>query len=176
MRKFHVILAAALAACSPASTLTGGAMLNVQPTRRPAMVGDLDFDLMGSVRGEACVRKADASGVDREYWIGVLPFEGTPPRDPLTLGAIAAASTDATERVKGADTILVTRVLTEGKSPDEVCAYVYGRAVRLKKAIKHSHSSETAPVPEDEEKDDDDDDDDAGTKIDSSGLLPPPSH
>lgn len=40
------------------------------------------------------------------------------------MGAIAAASTDAIDKIPGADTILLMRLITEGKSPDEVCAYV----------------------------------------------------
>ena len=130
----------ALAACAEQRpVVNGGALLNVQPTSRPRFVGNYDFDLLGPVRGKACVKEATAFGRRNEYWIGALPFEGTPPRDSLTLGAIAAASTDAIDKISGADTILLTRVLTEGKSEREVCAYVYGRAVRLKKAGKDNH-------------------------------------
>lgn len=122
-----------VSACAPAATLSGGAMLNVQPTASPSIVGNYDFDLLDPVRGKACVRTT-VSGSPQEYWMGILPFQGKLPGDALTIGAIAAASTDAIDQIAGADTILLTRVITEGKSSDEVCAYVYGRAVRLKKA------------------------------------------
>jgi hypothetical protein len=53
-----------------------------------------------------------------------------------TLGVAAAVLTDA-------DTIVVTRVVTEG-SASKVCAVVYGRGVRLKKA----KAPPTKPDPE----------------------------
>lgn len=131
-------------------------MLNVQPGERPRFVGAYDFDLLDQVRGKACVKrsKPTASTVTT-YWVGQLPFAGTPPGDPLTLGAIAAASTDAIDMISGADTILVTRVITEGQSADQVCAYVYGRAVRLKKAARSAPDGEEhAPKAASDDSDD----------------------
>lgn len=146
-----------LAACHAQPIVNGGAMLNVQPAGRPQLVGAYDFDLLGSVRGKACLRRpALTTQTVLAYWVGTLPFEGTPPKDPLTLGAIAAASTDAIDKISGADTILVTRVLTESSTPDEVCAYVYGRAVRIKKV-----GAKEKPEPDtDLERQDRDDHDD----------------
>jgi hypothetical protein len=144
-------------ACAPLSTVSGGAMLNVQPTSQIPIVGSYDFDLLDSVRGQACVRSAAASGKPKEYWIGMLPFMGTPPKDSLTVGAIAAASTDAIDKIAGADTLVLTRVVTEGKSPDEVCAYVYGRAVRLKKGRLSKHGDGDDDDADAHDHDDDDD-------------------
>lgn len=137
-----LLVTLALGGCAPETVVKGGAMLSVQPAERPHFVGSYDFDLLGPVRGKACVKRSSTTASTHiEYWLGELPFEGKPPKDSLTLGAIAAASTDAIDMITGADTILVTRVITEGTSPDQVCAYVYGRAVRLKKA------GETTPAP-----------------------------
>lgn len=144
-----LVMVSAAACAAERPVVNGGALLNVQPASRPTIVGNYDFDLLGPVRGKACVKEATTFGRKTEYWIGALPFEGTPPRDSLTLGAIAAASTDAIDKISGADTILLTRVLTEGKSSKEVCAYVYGRAVRLKKAVMHDDPHDST----DEDKD-----------------------
>jgi hypothetical protein len=129
------LIVVTLAACHPEAVVIGGAMLDVQPGERPRFVGSYDFDLLAPVRGKGCLKRTSpTASTTIVYWMGTLPFGGAPPKDSLTLGAIAAASTDAIDKIAGADTILVTRVITEGQSPDEVCAYVYGRAVRLKKA------------------------------------------
>lgn len=153
----NAVFAVVLIGCAPvektreAPTVSGGAMLNVQPIASPGFIGNYDFDLLDPVRGKACVR-ANSSGPPREYWMAALPFQGKPPGDTVTVGAIAAASTDAIDQIAGADTILLTRVITEGKSSDEVCAYVYGRAVRLKKAqdkpaVKQDHNEDDLSDP-----------------------------
>ena len=152
-----LVMVAVAACAAERPVVNGGALLNVQPASGPTIIGNYDFDLLGPVRGKACVREATTFGRRTEYWIGALPFEGTPPKDSLTLGAIAAASTDAIDKISGADTILLTRVLTEGTSAKEVCAYVYGRAVRLKKAGEQGDEQQQDDTEEDKSENDDKD-------------------
>lgn len=48
--------------------------------------------------------------------------------------ATSAALIDALDNLSAVDSIVVTRVITEKKGDDEICASVYGRGVRLTKA------------------------------------------
>jgi hypothetical protein len=132
MRIRELCLIVAIAGCGKSSTIGGGAMLNMMPLAPPQFVGHYDFDLLEAVQGTACVQRSE--NPVRAYWIAEVPFAKSLPRDALTTGAITAASVDAIGKNPQADTILVTRVVTQGKTPDEVCAYVFGRAVKLKKA------------------------------------------
>jgi hypothetical protein len=135
------LLALALAGCSKKTVIGGSSMLNMMPATPPEFVGHYDFDLLDAVQGTACAQRSE--NPRRGYWIAELPFAKTLPRDSLTTGAIASATIDAIGKNPQADTILLTRVVTQGK-PDEVCAFVVGRAVRLKKAAP---GLQKAPAP-----------------------------
>jgi len=128
-----------LAACGT-TQVHGGAMLDVQPAAGPAFAGQYDFDLLEPVRGTACVSRTQQRERHVEVWLGRFALAPSP-ADRFARRAIAAASFDAIDRVEGADTLLVTRVLTDAGLHGETCAWVYGRAVRLKKA------GAPAPIP-----------------------------
>lgn len=100
------------------------------PPAPPMFQGKYDFDLLESVRGKACVKR---TAQRRIYWSGSFAFANAP-TDALTLNAISEASIAALDEIPEADTILVTRLVTEAKPGDEACAWVYGRAVRIRKA------------------------------------------
>jgi hypothetical protein len=91
--------------------------------------GAYDFELLDEVAGKACAEDGDRI----QYWIGLNDLEGLA-HDRVTKQAIAAAALDAIGRLADADTILITRVVADGKNGVRVCASVYGRAVRLTKA------------------------------------------
>jgi hypothetical protein len=145
MRVRELCLVLAIAGCGKTSTIGGGAMLNMMPASPPEFVGHYDFDLLEPVQGTSCVQRSE--NPVRAYWIAELPFAKSLPRDALTTGAITAASIDAVGKNPQADTILLTRVVTQGKSPDEVCAYVFGRAVKLKKAAPGLVPNPVVPKP-----------------------------
>jgi hypothetical protein len=135
-------------ACAPQRSL-GSAMLNLQPAP-PTFAGQYDFDLLDQVRGKACVNRAKLQTGQVSYWFGGFAFPN-PPSDSLTRAAIAAATADAIDRISRADSIVITRVVTEGQTAEEVCAYVYGRAIRLKKAtpVSSETPAETTPSHDD---------------------------
>lgn len=108
------------------------------------MVGGYDFDLLDDVAGKACA----VTGATTTYWVGIGDLGKVSP-DLLTRQAIAAAALDSIAHVTGADTLLITRVVTEGKGPNKVCATVVGRAVRLTKAAQRQ-SIVNVPVIQDE--------------------------
>jgi hypothetical protein len=154
-RTFPVLcfLIPALIACGEPRHI-GSTMLDVQP-RRPTFAGQFDFDLLGQVRGTACLKKS--SGFDDDkiiYWLASPAFKDIP-ND--SRGPIAAAALNAIDNLAGADTIVVTRVVTEPKGNDEVCAYVYGRGIRLTKAVS---PAKQVSGSSDEDSDDDTDRDD----------------
>ena len=66
--------------------------------------------------------------------------------DPLTQQAIAAAVMDAVARLDDTDAILMTRVVTESKGSDRICATVVGRGVRLTKAERPTGSTESGGI------------------------------
>ncbi|MEO8846134.1 MAG: hypothetical protein ABI591_24820 [Kofleriaceae bacterium] len=66
--------------------------------------------------------------------------------DPLTQQAIAAAVMDAVARLDDTDAILMTRVVTESKGSDRICATVVGRGIRLTKALGPSGSGEGSGI------------------------------
>jgi hypothetical protein len=144
MRVFCLVMLL-VAGCGKKTTVGGGAMLNMMPVAPPEFVGHYDFDLLEPVQGTACVQRSE--NPVRAYWIAELPFAKALPRDGLTTGAITAASIDAVGKNPQADTIVITRVVTQGKSPDEVCAFVFGRGVRLKKAAPGLAPTVVAPKP-----------------------------
>lgn len=111
-------------------------MVNVNPTNRPSLVGNYDFELLAQGTGAACVRR----GSNAVYWVGV-PQLAELAADALTRRAIAAAALDAISRLEDADTILLTSVVSEAKSDHEICARISGRGVRLTKA------AQTVPAP-----------------------------
>jgi hypothetical protein len=129
----------ALAGCYRTSDVRGSALLDMQPAP-PAFESKYDFDLLEQVRGKACVKRTTRR---MAYWAGSFAFKV--PTDALTQSAISAASMDALDEVPEADTILITRVITEGKSSDQACAWVFGRAVKIRKA------GESDEEPEDED-------------------------
>jgi hypothetical protein len=134
-----MLLMLSFVGCS-STQVSGSATLSMQPLP-PSFAGQYDFDLLDRVRGKACVKKGGSSFNTKSvaYWMAGIPFERLP-SDPLTLSAVAAASFDAIEKIAGADTMLFTRLISEGKE-DEVCAWVYGYAIRLKKADSRKAST-----------------------------------
>lgn len=111
--------------------VNGAAMLiDLSPSNRPAMVGALDFELLAAGVGKACVDR----GSSKQYWIGMTELAKLT-GDSLTRQAIAAATTDALGRLDDIDAILLTRVVTESKGPDRICATIVGRGVHLTKAV-----------------------------------------
>jgi hypothetical protein len=83
--------------------------------------------------GKACAEDSDRT----QYWVGMNDLEALA-HDRVTKQAIAAAALDAIGPLTDADTILITRVVADGKNGVRVCASVYGRAVRLTKAAAGS--------------------------------------
>lgn len=126
--------------CNRAPQHVGNGILDVQPGR-PVFAGQLDFDLLESGRGTACAKLqsgyavASGRGDVILYWSD-LPIAGAAPTQ--VRGLVASAALDALEKMPSADTMIVTRVVTEAKSSDETRAYVYGRGLRLKKAPSNS--------------------------------------
>ncbi len=118
-------------------------LVSMQPGNQPAMVGALDFELLDSGVGKACVNRLTPT----TYWVGMTDLAKLS-ADELTRQAIAAAATDAISRLdlsglptaadgglpSTVDTILLTHVVTEGKGPDRVCATITGRGIHLVKA------------------------------------------
>ena len=117
--------------------------LNLQPTNHPEIVGSYDFELLGQGFGRGCVDR----GGDTVYWSGMTDLAQLS-SDALTRQAIAAAMHDAVTRLDRADTILVTRVVTDSKGPDRICANLVGRGVRLMKTV----SKNQPPVLEEDAK------------------------
>lgn len=117
----------------PEPERTGSALiLDLNPTGRPDIAGRFGFELIEGVGvGKACVDRASTT----EYWLGWSDLTKLKV-DWLTRQAIAAAAFDALSRLEDADTIVVTRVLVEGKGSPRVCASVYGRALKLTKAAE----------------------------------------
>jgi len=136
LRSALMVVFASAVACVPeapptpaAPSVSGaGLLVNVAPTNRPTLVGNFDFELLGAGSGKACVDRNSAT----HYWLRMEDL--TLPADALTKQAVAAAMADAISRLDDVDTILLTRVVTEGKGPDRVCATITGRGVRLIKA------------------------------------------
>jgi hypothetical protein len=147
--------------CARAPQHVGNGILNVQPDR-PVFAGQLDFELLPSARGTACSKVhsgyavASGRGDVMLYWSD-LPIAGSAPTQ--VRGLVAAASLDALEKMPNADTMIVTRVMTEAKGPDETCAYVYGRGIRLKKAGTSNGDGTTPSSDRSTDEPDDDDDD-----------------
>ena len=143
-------------ACTGAPQHVGSTMLNFQPPP-PSYLGQLDFDLMESSRGSACANltgdhfTASNSNDVVIYWTE-LPLASTAPSQ--VRGLIAAAALDAIEKSPHADTMIITRVVTEAKGHDETCAYVYGRGVRLKKAALPEDDAAGKPGATHDETDD----------------------
>lgn len=104
-------------------------LLKVPVTGGLRLEGAYDFELLDEIGGKACAEEGDRM----QYWIGLNDLDGLA-HDPLTKQAIAAAALDAIGRLDDADTILITRVVADGKNGVRVCASVIGRAVRLTKA------------------------------------------
>ena len=140
------------AACSPppppqepAPPIRSGSslLINMSPSGPLHFDGAYDFDLLDEVSGKACAEESDR----QRYWIGMNELDGLA-RDPVTRQAIAAAALDAIGRLDGADTILLTRVVADGKNGVRVCATVFGRGVRITKAGHPSAAQpESSPEP-----------------------------
>lgn len=132
---------------APRPHVSGGSLLlNMQPVNRPNLVGSYDFELLEEGAGKRCIKRSDVT----VYWTGILDVDALAP-DVLSRQAIAAAAHDAIQRLDGADSILLTRVVTVSEGPDERCATVIGRGIRLVKARP------PAPAPTPAADDDDDD-------------------
>jgi hypothetical protein len=90
------------------------------------MAGTYDFELLGNVVGNGCAE----AGSDLSLSAAVL---GVHLGSGLVGQAEAAAVFDALSKLQGADTVVITRTLTDGDTSSRVCATIYGRAVRLTK-------------------------------------------
>ena len=136
LRSALMFVFASVVACVPEappapaepSVSGAGLLINVAPSNRPGLVGNFDFELLGAGSGKACVDRNSAT----RYWLRMEDV--TLPTDGLTKQAVAAAMADAISRLDDVDTILLTRVVTESKGSDRVCATITGRGVRLIKA------------------------------------------
>jgi len=121
-----------------------GLLVNMQPPP-PLFAGAYDFDLLDQVQGKGCANRASLGqpgGV--QFWVsGALAKVSS---DPLTALAINAAAFDAIKTEIDADSIVVTRVISEGHGPDRICAVVYGRAIRLTKAVEHVQVRQDPPA------------------------------
>ena len=113
-------------------------VLDLTPNTIPPLEGAFGFDLLGKVSATACATRSS----DVSFWVASEALAKLGP-DSLTHQAIAAAMLDAVASLDSADTMIVTRAVTEGKGADKVCATVHGRAIRLTKA-------HAAPAPSDE--------------------------
>jgi len=145
-----------LAACAPAApevreprppSQSGGSLvLSMNPQNVPLMVGAYDFELLGEVSGSEC---ADAHG-SQAYWVGLNDLEKMT-SDQATRQAIAAAALDAIAGLEEADTMVITRVVANGKGANRVCATVFGRGIKLVKAAAAATTSlqppSSAPTP-----------------------------
>ena len=106
-------------------------LIDLTPTNRPKLVGNLDFELLPKGSGFACVTR----GSGKEYWVGMAEIASIS-SDWLTSQAIAAAVTDAVSRLEDVDSILLTSIVTEAKGAGRVCATISGRGVRLMKSTE----------------------------------------
>jgi len=105
-------------------------VLNLNPQNTPPVVGAYDFELLEEVSGSEC---ASARG-PQAYWVGLNDLDMMT-SDRATRQAIAAAAHVAISGLDGADTMVITRVVAKGKDGDTVCATVFGRGVKLVKAV-----------------------------------------
>ena len=128
-----IVIMLAMIGCMPRPELSGSALpLNMQPSP-PRFVGAYDFDLLEAVQGRACATRPGPGEQASIYWFAGAGLEKLSP-DTLTEHSIGAAAFEALKNSPDADSIVVTRVVAEGHSPDKVCTIVYGRAIRLRKA------------------------------------------
>ena len=132
-----VLSVLAAAGCSTYREVSGSSLVLDMNPRAPHFEGSYDFDLLASVAGKSCVSRSNTSST---YWVGMVNLKAMA-KDDLTREAIAAAAYDAISRLSDADSIVVTRVVTEGKGIQRVCATVYGRGVRLKKGRRITPSA-----------------------------------
>lgn len=130
--------------CMSPSVSGSGLLLNVQPTP-PSFSSSYDFDLLEPVVGRGCAQR----GADQNtYWTAIPGFDAKA-YDAVTNRAIGAAAYNAVSAVRGADTLLLMRVVAEGEG-DRVCARVYGRGVRVRKTGVRSNGDESgAPASSD---------------------------
>jgi hypothetical protein len=127
--------------CASKPEINGGALVvNMQPPA-PQLVGAYDFDLLDAVQGRSCVTRSSDGTEPSIYWFRGAGLDKLAP-DPLTAHAIGAAAFDAMKRAPTADSLVITRVVAEGHGPDKVCAFVFGRGVRLTKAGSRRESNE----------------------------------
>jgi hypothetical protein len=146
MRRWPVLIGVAMGvlgftACASKPEISGGALLlNMQPPP-PRMAGAYDFELLDAVRGQSCVTRSADGRESSVYWFFGVPLTRLAP-DALTSRAIGAAAFDAMKRTPAADSIVITRVISDGHGPDKVCATVFGRGVRLTKAAATAPASE----------------------------------
>ena len=142
---FFLAAAAALSGCSTYKEVSGSSLLLDVTPRPPSFAGAYDFDLLEQVGGKACITRGNNSST---YWLGMTELAKLS-SDSLTREAIAAAAFDAISRLDEADTLVLTRVVAEGNGVHRVCATVYGRGVRLKKAaplLPTAERNTTKPV------------------------------
>lgn len=122
----------------PRPESTGSSLvIDLSPKGRPSLVGNFGFELLDEVSGKTCVTSAMRSEV--RYWVGMPALDKLAP-DLLTQQAIASAVHDAIARLEDADSLVVTRFVTESQGPDKICATVFGRGVRLTKEPASDHA------------------------------------
>jgi hypothetical protein len=162
MRCLWVVLFALGSCAPPAREISGSSLfVDLAPHGSPSVIGAYDFELLGSGAGKACATRGDRV----TYWVGLADLDRMSD-DELTRQAIAAAALDAISRLDDVDSIVITRLTTEAKSEDVVCATLVGRGVRLLKAKSH-HVEEPPPPPPPSHDDD-------GSAAQGSDLLMSP--
>ena len=160
MRCFWAVLFSICSCAVPPREVSGSSLfVDLAPHGSPPIVGAYDFELLGSGAGKACATRGDHV----TYWVGLADLERMSD-DELTRQAIAAAALDAISRLDDVDTIVITRVTTEAKSEDVVCATLVGRGVRLLKA--KPHVTKPPPPPRDDTKPEGSDAQPEGSDID----------
>jgi hypothetical protein len=134
VRRVGIVVTLGMFACVSRPELSGSALLlNMQPPP-PRFAGSYDFDLLDTVQGRACAtRSTSTSEASIYYWFVGADLEKLSP-GALTSQSIGAAAFEALKNSPDADSIVVTRVVAEGHGPDKVCATIYGRGIKLRKA------------------------------------------
>jgi hypothetical protein len=136
----RIIVLVTAIGCSHPDLHGSGLLVNVQPNA-PSFSASYDFDLLEPVVGKGC---ANRYGVEKAYWMAIAGLDKTS-RDATTNRAIGAAAFAAIKDLADADTILLTKLVTE-ESQARVCTTVYGRAVRVRKAGVGAKPAEDASV------------------------------
>ena len=136
-----VVMTVLLAGCG--GRVEGGRQyLNTMPVVPPQFAGTLDFDLLDTVVGKGCA-ELEGTTTYSVMMVGSRVGSGS----GLIEQSEAAAVVDALSKIKDAETMLVTRSISEGDTTKKVCTTVFGRAIRLKKGPTMTPATSPAPAP-----------------------------